>query len=869
MSRSNHNPYIQSRMGQPAPMAPGGGSYSPGAQGLDSLYAMNTRDPLTGEAIQHSDFERMQHRAQLQGAPNTYNQRPAFGADPAKVQGNYTKLAGLDLMNENNPDTNRLGAMLYGGASNAMAYMNAYNAARGKKGKPTGDGGVGAGGQRAFAGMQAPQSTDDGGGDESDEEPDDISARAKGGPVKNINPYLVGEKGPEVFVPKKGQPEVIGAQGPEVRTFPQHGTIIPNHKIQPRVEGGRVTRSGQPWINETPEQKLAHAQEVDRMGKAINKPQSQRSKFESASPAIKALTYGGETLERGLEGAGKGIAWPFVSPETWKRWDNPLTRPMFDDEQAPQSSTATAPQASNDSPQTPQPIKPGAGDDKWGRTPDQIAAWKNRLYGDESHMPENNIPDPAVSMSVPQLEERDRKLTEPGANQFMSREQFLPKDQVMPKNPYNDLTPQQHLLMAGMDSKQGITSRGDSGSVTFSNGGGVSVDPTTGQRVAYGPHVTPHSAPVQFTPGHVIDGKNGDMSRYNQAPTVTSTAPAPSNKTGNPYMAPNAPAPYVATESGDMGEGGGMAQRSGSREDAAYRRADGSVDTDKLTGALKDHLAKVSTPEYKANAYSLVDATKRGIDDRLAKSNADGTPALTPTPNSKFSGSDSFSEMAGNMPPMDRPTPNSRFSGSDPFSEMLGNQPSPTSPMAQYKNLNPYNPNSSIPLNQAEKDDNAKYTPAIAGRVNLGPVMRPPPGDTAPSVNEYNAGEALMNRPRTGISNSPTNLGPVSQPPSPGTSPFVNEYNAGEALANRPRLSPPQTSGSMSNLGPVSQPPFEASAPFVDEYNAGEPLLNRPRAIPSRQLGGMDNPNPLFSGITARAKGGPVKRTLNPYLSAR
>jgi hypothetical protein len=84
-------------------------------------------------------------------------------------------------------------------------------------------------------------------------------AMAKGGHVKKktVHPYLVGEKGPEQYVPKKGAPMMIGMRGPEVRTFPEDGTIIPNHKlptmlrnvgsrIPARARGGPVrgSRSG-------------------------------------------------------------------------------------------------------------------------------------------------------------------------------------------------------------------------------------------------------------------------------------------------------------------------------------------------------------------------------------------------------------------------------------------------------------------------------------------------------------------------------------------------------------------------------------------------------------------------------------------------
>lgn len=51
----------------------------------------------------------------------------------------------------------------------------------------------------------------------------------QGGPVAAGTKALVGEIGPELFVPNTGRPRVIGADGPEIRDFAQAGVIIPNH----------------------------------------------------------------------------------------------------------------------------------------------------------------------------------------------------------------------------------------------------------------------------------------------------------------------------------------------------------------------------------------------------------------------------------------------------------------------------------------------------------------------------------------------------------------------------------------------------------------------------------------------------------------
>jgi hypothetical protein len=56
------------------------------------------------------------------------------------------------------------------------------------------------------------------------------ASREEGGPVHSsvqAPVYEVGEEGPELYVPDGGQPQVVGTQGPEARTFPQEGEIIP------------------------------------------------------------------------------------------------------------------------------------------------------------------------------------------------------------------------------------------------------------------------------------------------------------------------------------------------------------------------------------------------------------------------------------------------------------------------------------------------------------------------------------------------------------------------------------------------------------------------------------------------------------------
>lgn len=59
--------------------------------------------------------------------------------------------------------------------------------------------------------------------------------RWMGGPVLPGSPYLVGEIGPELFVPTVGPTRVIGADGPELRDFHTSGVVIPNHLLAPVV----------------------------------------------------------------------------------------------------------------------------------------------------------------------------------------------------------------------------------------------------------------------------------------------------------------------------------------------------------------------------------------------------------------------------------------------------------------------------------------------------------------------------------------------------------------------------------------------------------------------------------------------------------
>lgn len=58
-----------------------------------------------------------------------------------------------------------------------------------------------------------------------------IPGLAEGGPTEARNMYLVGEKGPELYVPRTGQQRVVGQGGPEFFVPESDGQIIPNHKL--------------------------------------------------------------------------------------------------------------------------------------------------------------------------------------------------------------------------------------------------------------------------------------------------------------------------------------------------------------------------------------------------------------------------------------------------------------------------------------------------------------------------------------------------------------------------------------------------------------------------------------------------------------
>ncbi len=222
-------------MSAPSPTSPFAGDSGTGG-GLGAFYGANARDeggnritnPYTGLPYNSSANDRLQQQAALQSSGDQQGLAALGGYNAAVASGNPNYVAG------------------------AQQNINAIRAQRGYR--------AGYGSQGAGAGGQSP---DMGGGTtynaSTGQWERDVTPRAKGGPVHKVNPYIVGEKGPEEYVPKHGKPEMIGMQGEEMRTFPQKGKIIPNDKLhmnnpllqkaKHREVGGAVVPSNIPGVS--------------------------------------------------------------------------------------------------------------------------------------------------------------------------------------------------------------------------------------------------------------------------------------------------------------------------------------------------------------------------------------------------------------------------------------------------------------------------------------------------------------------------------------------------------------------------------------------------------------------------------------------
>lgn len=84
-----------------------------------------------------------------------------------------------------------------------------------------------------------------------------------GGPVAAGGTYMVGELGPELFIPNVGSPSMVGAGGPEIRNFSTSGMIIPNHLVAPAVAASRAPVTAQ-QINNAPGVHIEHLTVQDK-----------------------------------------------------------------------------------------------------------------------------------------------------------------------------------------------------------------------------------------------------------------------------------------------------------------------------------------------------------------------------------------------------------------------------------------------------------------------------------------------------------------------------------------------------------------------------------------------------------------------------
>lgn len=217
-----YQPQPQQRIGYRGPLMQAGGS-SP--SGLANLY--NMQRPGQGAYNNLQDQATVQHWGAGTPTMASYELRErfpqAFGYDPAYDPKKF-------LAGNVSPSDPRYGSF---GASTMGAPMGS---------------GESAGAASSWSGSNTgpqdwlPQQQD------QMQDPNSMygGARAMGGPV-GPKPYLVGEKGPEIYKTNSGQMHMVGQNGPEITSFPEDGRIIPNKDIKKylpaRVLGGGVKGS--------------------------------------------------------------------------------------------------------------------------------------------------------------------------------------------------------------------------------------------------------------------------------------------------------------------------------------------------------------------------------------------------------------------------------------------------------------------------------------------------------------------------------------------------------------------------------------------------------------------------------------------------
>lgn len=466
------NPYgsqdrIGNKGGVMAPPSPNAleANGRPGMGSMDDFYAARATDPITGGSLRPSDYQNLQERASMQR------------------RGDYEGLGAVDAYRGGRSSNNPYMAMAGAQEIQAIRARRAYGAAR-AAGRPHNsfDDAPGPNEKMGLNGAIIPREMggpvrqspregvfDEQGGIHMDSRLDPpgttamnvlgatsyyVPGMASGGHANSYNPYLVGEKGPEIYVSKNGDAEILGLPGAEIRTFGEEGTIIPNHKIKAMEHGGHVRKSPFNWFSflnrpqdefETPEWK------------------SEMDQYNKSSPIIRGLYNVGDSMLGAAKGLGRAAAWPFTPTPYLGPERPPLGPSMFANRQR--------------------------GFDDALRLNPYAAAFANQPQ----------IADTGIRHD-PEAEAARR-----AALSRHSNDRFYPKYE----NPYDKLPIDQQMMIAAMDRKQGIISRGQKGDVTFDNGGGIATG-ADGERVAYGPHVVSRQAPVKFTRGHVRD-ERGDM----------------------------------------------------------------------------------------------------------------------------------------------------------------------------------------------------------------------------------------------------------------------------------------------------------------------------------------------------------------------
>ncbi len=198
-------------MSAPSPTSPFAGDSGTGG-GLSAFYGANARDaggnritnPYTGLPYNSSANDRLQQQAGLQASGDQQGLAALGGYNAAVASGNPAYIAGA----QQNINTIRAqkgyragyGSQSAGGASPDMEGGTTFNPTTGQWER-------------------------------------DVTPRAKGGKVRGVNPYMVGEKGPEEFVGKDGARQMLGMHGPEVGTFKEPGKVIPNNKLPSSMRG--------------------------------------------------------------------------------------------------------------------------------------------------------------------------------------------------------------------------------------------------------------------------------------------------------------------------------------------------------------------------------------------------------------------------------------------------------------------------------------------------------------------------------------------------------------------------------------------------------------------------------------------------------